>query len=236
MAEMSDQSLMLLLTVSFIVGVTGLFFAFNPMATGFAVFNLSNANATAQANITIVSNVAISVTGGWDFGEGFVNSTGSGAYGDLNSGSCSTGCIIGTDDPYNYTNCTANVNGSGQVTVQNVGNINISVRANANQSPDRWFCNDENHVAGAAHLNNVSLNTTGNGASFTTTSPCAQAYVPLTNISDTAVNSTTGTSLCGGGNLSISESVVVDMGVRVDARCPATVSERYLTVTFFGFS
>lgn len=226
---MSDQSLMLLLTVSFIVGVTGLFFAFNPMATGFAIFNLSNANATAQANITIVSNVAISVTGGWDFGEGFVNSTGSGAYGDLNSGALG-------DDPYNYTNWTANVNGTGQVTVQNVGNINITVRANANQSPDRWFCNDENHPTGATHLNNLSLNTTGNGGAFTTTSPCTQTFVSLTNITGTAVNTTTGTSLCGGGNLSVTESVVVDMGVRVDARCPATVSERYLTVTFFGFS
>lgn len=239
--ELSDRSLMLLLTVSFIVAATGLFFAFDPTSTGFAVFNLSNANRTAQANVTIVSNVAISVTGGWDFGEGFVNSsTTAGAYGDLNSGSCSdvaqggAGCVIGTDDPYNYTNWTANVNGSGQVTVQNIGNINISVRASINQSPDRWFCDDTNHAGGAGHLNNVSLNTTGGSSSAN----CLNIYANLQNFTADTVNLNTanGTLICGNGNLTMTETITVDMGIRIDQRCPATISERYATVTFFGYS
>jgi len=232
--ELSDRSLLLLLTVSFVVAAGGMLFAFQPTLTGFAVFNLSNANATAQANITIVSNVAISVTGGWDFGEGFVNSTDTGAYADLQSGSCSSSCVIGTDDMYNYTNWTANVNGTGQATVKNVGNINISVRASMNQSPDRWFCNDEQHAGGAGHLNNVSLNTTAG----TSAGNCINTFMNLQNFTANSINLNTanGTPICGSGNLTIAESITVDMAIRVDARCPTTVGERYAAVTFFGYS
>lgn len=231
--EMSDRSLMLLLTVSFIVAVAGMFFAFKPTATGYAIFNLSNANQTAQANVTIVSNVQIQVTGGWDFGEGYQNSSGTGAYSDLQSGSTIN---TGPDD-YNYTNWTANTNGSGQVTVTNIGNVNISVRANANQSPDRWFCADQNHNAGAGHLNNQSLNTTAGTAGGN----CVDHFVPLTNF--TQVNTTGGTLLCGlsgvagqPGNLTLAESIVVDMAIRIDGRCPATTTKVFETITFFGYS
>lgn len=218
-----DDQLWLLLTISFLVGASGLSFALKPTVVGFAVFNASNANATAIANITIVANVAITVTGGWDFGEGFVNSSGGGAYASLQSGASG-------DDPYNYTNWTANINGTGQVTVRNSGAINISVRANANQSADRWFCNDEYHQLGATHLNNYSLNTTGGTDGGT----CVTTFIPLTNISD--VDILNGTMLCDNGNLTTQESIVVDMAIRIDQRCPTTLVNRYITVMFFGYS
>jgi len=127
---------------------------------------------------------------------------------------------------YNFTNTTP---ASGQPTLSNVGNTNVTVSARPNQTPHQWYCGAE------SRNNTVDINTTATGSSGDGTL-CISAYTNLTwygNISEPH-NTSNGVDICASRALGVRESVGVDLAITIDEACEATDATVFTTISFFA--
>ncbi|MBI1969508.1 hypothetical protein HYS48_02330 [Candidatus Woesearchaeota archaeon] len=226
---LSNKALSILITVSLLIAVSGIFLAVRPgllTITGMPA-RATNDQETAVANVTIVSNVAITVQGGWDFGEGFVIE-GNGTAMLRSSGRASGD----PETPFGYLkiNWTATLNATnGSVRVSNVGNVNVSLRAGANASAYEWYCK------GAQLSNSQEINTTGGPSG---TLPCETFMQQLIDVNSTPalLNSSFGTLLCRNDSLGVTETINPHLQIRIDELCEAEGIDRYITVSFFAWN
>lgn len=214
--QVTNAALASLIVISLIVALSGFLISIRPTITGFATAAVNDTNTTT-ANVTLVSSVAISVTGRWDFGSGFVTEgTGKAA---LESGA--VGYTF-----YNWSNTTP---ATGQPKLSNVGNTNVTVSARANQTPHQWLC------AGELHNNTQEINTTGSGSTGDG-SLCIVAYTNLSIYGAYADvhNTSNGVDICASRSLGVQESVNVDLRIRIDEACEATDATVFTTISFFA--
>lgn len=214
--QATSTALATLIILSLVIALSGFLLSLKPAITGFAVAAINDTNTTT-ANVTLVSSVAISVTGRWDFGSGFVTE----GTGKARLESGAVGYTL-----YNWSNTTP---ATGQPKLSNVGNTNVTVSARANESAHTWFC------AGEFHNNTIAINTTASGSAGDG-NLCISAYNNLTayGVFSDVHNTSNGVDICASRSLGVQETVNVDLAITIDEACEATDATTFITISFFA--
>ncbi|MDO8660810.1 MAG: hypothetical protein Q7K43_02890 [Candidatus Woesearchaeota archaeon] len=139
MKNISNKTIVSLLTIIMVVTVVGTIFSVNKLEEfvgRFAVITGAATSGTGYVNLTAASNNAITVAGNVDLGSGYVNVNVTAA-----NISTDTNFTAGSSGLTGWFNTTPawSANGSTNITINNTGNTIVNLTFASNQSVASWL-------------------------------------------------------------------------------------------------
>lgn len=207
MKEVSNTTLAILLVIGIIVAFGGAFLNLNRLEQ---LTGISGLVTKSTVNVTVASYKAIAVTGEIDFGSGYVSS---GVAAWMDSGDTST-----ANGTWSWS--------AAYYTIENQGNTNLAVWANASQNASYWIAGTSLDTDAKAYINGTEPGS-DNGCSGNTIGDMSSGQY--------ALNDTGNAQICSDlDEADAADTVWAHVRISVPSDVTGGGAEKWTNVTFLA--